>query len=150
MQPLAYISQSCYKKNLHKIFVFLLLSLPAFAGAQKIKSIHVNLYTDSLKKGTFNYISIDGLLTNGNYTPLDSTDIIFWASDGRFYGNTLFVDRDFKKDKILIRAILRSNPAVAKEFIMYIKRKEDDEKLKTQEELLEQFQRSRNKSLKKA
>ena len=31
--------------------------------------------------------------------PLDSTHIIFWASDGKFYGNTLLIDKDFKKKR---------------------------------------------------
>jgi len=113
--------------------------------AQKIDSIYVHLYTDSLKKGTYNYINIDGLLNNGRYLPLDSTYLIFSASAGTFIGNTLFIDRDFKEEKVVIKAVLRSNPALHKEFVMYVKKKADDENLKTVDELFNGSQPSKSK-----
>lgn len=113
---------------------FLLLFTVA-AKAQQIDSIYVNLYTDSLKKGTYNYINIDGLLSNGRYLPLDSTHIEFTATAGKFFGNTLFVDKNFTGEKITIKTVLRKNPAIYKEFTMYIKIKPDNENLKTVEEL---------------
>ena len=113
--------------------------------AQKIDSIYVHLYTDSLKKGTYNYINIDGLLNNGRYLPLDSTYLVFTASAGTFIGNTLFIDRDFKEEKVVIKAVLRSNPALHKEFVMYVKKKADDENLKTVDELFNGSQPSKSK-----
>ena len=104
--------------------------------AQKIDSIYVHLYTDSLKKGTYNYINIDGKLANGRYLPLDSTQIIFSSSDGQFFGNSLWVDPQFSKEKINIKATLRTNPSVYKQFDIYIKKNPDPVKLKTVEELL--------------
>ena len=123
--------------------------LTTIAKAQKIESIYVNLYTDSLKKGTYNYINVDGLLPNGNYTPLDSTSIIFWASDGKFYGNSLLIDKDFKKDKVLIKVCMKNNPAIAKEFTMFIKKKQDDENLKTAEEFMRDIQNNSKKKTRK-
>ncbi len=120
------------KKILPVAFIF----ISSFARAQKIDSIFVNLYTDSLKKGTYNYINVDGLLSNGRYMPLDSTQIIFWASVGKFSGNSLWIDKDFKHEKVFIKVVLRRNPLISKEFTVYIKKKPDDEKLKTNEELL--------------
>lgn len=128
-----------------KIFIISFLLLPALIKAQKIENIFVNLYTDSLKKGTYNYINVDGLLSNGNYIPLDSTDIIFWASDGKFYGNTLLIDKDFKKEKVKLKVTLKKNPALTKEFTMFIKKKEDNEHLKTTEELWRDLQNSKIK-----
>ena len=117
-----------------KISLLFLLLLPAgFARAQKIESLHVDLYTDSLKKGTYNYINIDGKLPNGRYLPLDSTHLIFRASAGRFSGNSLWIDPDFAAEKIDIKVTLRSNPALFKEFTLYIKRNPDPE-LKTMDE----------------
>ena len=132
-----------------KILIASVFLFPALAKAQKIENIFVNLYTDSLKKGTYNYINVDGLLSNGNYIPLDSTDIIFWASDGKFYGNTLLIDKDFKKEKVHLKVTLRKNPSLSKEFTMFIKKKEDNEHLKTTEELLEDLQNSKIKSKRK-
>jgi hypothetical protein len=121
---------------LKKFFLLFFIVLSTFAKAQKIESIYVNLYTDSLKKGTYNYINIDGKLDNGRYLPLDSTQIIFTASDGKFYGNTLWVDPGFTKEKINIKAVLRSNPDLYKEFTIYIKKIPNPDKLKSVDEIL--------------
>jgi len=110
--------------------IFLLIILIAASGlarAQKVESIHVNLYTDSLKKGTFNYINIDGLLSTGRYLPLDSSDLIFTASAGKFSGNNLWIDRDIKTEKVNIKVVLRKDPSIFKEFVIYIKQKPDPE-----------------------
>jgi len=112
------------------------MTFPVFALTQKIDSIYVHLYTDSLKKGTYNYINIDGKLANGRYLPLDSTQIIFSSSDGQFFGNSLWVDPQFAKEKINIKATLRTNPSIYKQFDIYIKKNPDPVKLKTVEELL--------------
>lgn len=106
-----------------------------FAKAQKVESIYVNLYTDSLKKGTYNYINIDGKMSNGRYLPLDSTKLVFWASAGKFSGNSLWIDKDFAPQKVDIKVSLRDNPAMAKEFTIYVKQKPDPE-LKTLEEIM--------------
>jgi hypothetical protein len=122
------------KKFLPVILVILFFSVKA----QKIDSIYVHLYTDSLKKGTYNYINVDGLLSNGRYMPLDSSHMIFTASAGKFFGNSLLIDKNFTAEKVTIKAVLRSNPALQKEFVVYIKKKPDDENLKTVDELLNQ------------
>ena len=119
------------KKTL--LLSFILCSL--FAKAQKVESIYVNLYTDSLKKGTLNYINIDGQLSNGKYVPLDSTHLIFWSSAGKFSGNSLWIDRDFAAEKVSVKVTLRNNPAIVKEFTIYVKQKPDPE-LKTMDEIM--------------
>ena len=115
-----------------------------FAKAQKVENIYVNLYTDSLKKGTFNYINIDGQLANGKYLPLDSTHLIFWASAGKFNGNSLWIDRDFAPEKVNVKVTLRNNPALFKEFTIYVKKKPDPE-LKTIDELKNNSRTKRGK-----
>ncbi len=119
-----------------KLLLLFFICIVCAAKAQKVDSIFVNLYTDSLKKGTYNYINVDGLLSNGRYMPLDSNQVIFWASEGKFSGNSLWLDKDFKYEKVFIKVMLRRNPLVSKEFTVYIKKKPDDEKLKTAEELM--------------
>lgn len=125
-----------FKTLLLKKLLFFLLLFSIGAKAQKIDSIYVHLYTDSLKKGTYNYINIDGKLSNGRFIPLDSSDIIFSSSKGKFYGNSLWIDPDFKNENVSIKVVLKSNPLIYKEFIMYIKKKPDDEKLKTLDDLM--------------
>lgn len=130
-----------YKTKPVKYFLlFLFIVSFQFASAQKIESIYVNLYTDSLKKGTYNYINIDGKMPNGRYLPLDSTQLIFWASAGKFSGNSLWIDKNIKEEKIDIKVSLRSNPGMVKTFTMYIK-KQPDPPLKTLDEVM----KSKNK-----
>lgn len=121
---------------LKQFLAFLFLFSFSSARAQKIDSIYVHLYTDSLKKGTYNYINIDGKLDNGRYLPLDSSQINFSSSDGKFYGNSLYLPEDFHKEKVLIKAVLHSNPSMYKEFELYIKKIPNPTKLKTLDEIL--------------
>ena len=129
----------------------LIISLMAgnFAKAQKIDSIYVNLYTDSLKKGTYNYINIDGRLSNGRYLPLDNNDLTFTTSAGEFKGNSLWINKDCKENKVSIKVILKSNPLLHKEFEIYIKQLPDNEKLKTKEEILNEMKKSKKNNNKR-
>lgn len=127
---------------------FLFILTASICKAQKIESIYVNLYTDSLKKGTYNYINIDGLLSNGNYIPLDSTHLIFSASAGKFYGNNLYIDKNFKEDKVAIKVQLRKDPSQFKTFEMHIKRKPDNEVLKTPEQIMSEIENKQRKKKK--
>lgn len=146
---MAQIFQSYQKTySVKKILLLIFIFSAAFAEAQKIDSIYVNLYTDSLKKGTYNYINIDGLLSNGRYLPLDSTHLSFSASAGKFYGNNLWLDRNFTGDKVDIKVILKNNHSLYKEFSIFIKTRADNEQLKTVDEILNDV-RNKPKSNKK-
>jgi hypothetical protein len=127
-----------------KYILFIFLIAPVLAKSQKVEKIFVNLYTDSLKKGTYNYINVDGQLSNGKYIPLDTTQLNYWASDGKFVGNCLLIDRNFSKNKIDFKVSLKSNPALVKEFTMYIKKIPDPQRLKTTQELLDDIKRKKN------
>jgi hypothetical protein len=123
------------QKQLKKYLLALFVLCSFFAKAQKVEKIYVNLYTDSLKKGTYNYINIDGQLSNGKYLPLDSTQLIFWASAGNFNGNSLWIDKEFAEQKVNIKVSLRINPALIKEFTIYVKQ-QPDPALKTIDEIM--------------
>lgn len=114
------------------------MTLSFAAKAQRIDSIYIHLYTDSLKKGTYNYINIDGLMSNGKYLPLDSTQLSFTCSYGKFFGNSLWIEPACKEEKINIQVVCKKNPALKKDFVMYIKKKEDGP-LKTQEEIMREI-----------
>lgn len=133
---------NCLSASFNKIFEilkFLFATIAIFIGincfSQKIDSIYVHLYTDSLKKGTYNYINIDGKLSNGSYLPLDSTDLIFWSSDGKFKGNDLYIDPNFKKEKVTVKVVLRSNPMLFRQFDIYIKKIPNPEHLPSVNEI---------------
>jgi hypothetical protein len=132
---------------MRKLILFLaLIVICTSTSAQKIEAIYFNLYTDSLKKGFYNYINIDGKATNGDWLPLDSTHIIFSANTGHFKGNDIFIDSSYKADTIKVKAILRANPAIWKEMTIYIRKRGFDEPLKSSDEILNEYRRpSRNK-----
>ncbi|MCC7515066.1 MAG: hypothetical protein IT212_10300 [Bacteroidia bacterium] len=99
-------------------------------------SIYFNLYTDSLKKGTYNYINVVGKLSNGNYRPLDSTQLLFSASYGKFFGNSLWIPFETEVEKVEIKVKTRHEPLQTLYRTIYIKKKADDEKLKTADEIM--------------
>ncbi len=107
----------------------LLLIVFLFAGilvkAQKVDSIYFHLYTDSLKKGQHNYINVDGKMSNGRWMPLTAKEILFTSSEGTFNGNELFIPDHFKPEKVTVKAVLKSNPAVWKEITIWIKQLPD-------------------------
>ena len=122
-----------------------LLAAAFVTNAQKVDSICFHLYTDSLKKGTYNYINVDGKLSNSKWLPLTAKEISFTASAGTFNGNSLFIDSNFTEEKVTVKVLLKANPAVSKEIIIYIKKMADNERLKTNEEVM-QPPRRRKKS----
>lgn len=122
--------------KLKKLLLFPLLLLQIAIFAQKIDSIYFNLYTDSLKKGTYNYINVEGKLADGSIRPLDSTKLSFHSSFGKFSGNSLWIPFDAKEEKVNITIIARQNPQQAIYKVIYIKKKNDNAQLKTVDEIL--------------
>lgn len=114
-----------------------------FASAQKVDSIFFHLYTDSLKKGFYNYINIDGKLSTGSWTPLDSTHITLISNTGFFKGNDLFIDSSYKGGTVTVKAILKNNPAIWKETTIYIRKRGFDEPLKTNDEIFRDMQKKK-------
>jgi hypothetical protein len=132
---------------MRKVLVILGFILAANAvSAQKVDSIYFHLYTDSLKKGFFNYINVDGKLANGQWAPLDSNSVRLISNAGFFKGNDLFIDSSYNGETVRIKAILKSNPLVWKETVIYIRKRGFDEPLKTNEEILDEMKNKRKKS----
>ena len=113
------------------ILIVFLLVTALCTKAQQVDSIYFHLYTGSLKKGTYNYINVDGRLTNGRWLPLTAKEINFTASAGIFEGNSLFIDKAAAVEKLTVKAVLKSNPALVIATTIYIKKMADDEPLKT-------------------
>ena len=117
------------------------------AKAQKVDSIYFNLYTDSLKKQVHNYINVDGKFSNGTWLPLTSKDIIFSSSEGTFDGNSLILDSACTAKKVTVKAVLKSNPAIWREVTIYIKTTISNERLKTEDEVLQPSNQRKRKNL---
>lgn len=117
------------------LFAILICAM-ILSNAQKIDSIYFHLYTDSLKKGTHNYINVDGKTSDGKWRPLTSKDITFTSSYGTFDGNELILPDEPTVQKITIKAVLKSDPKTWKEITVWIKKKPDDELLPSKDDML--------------
>ncbi len=130
-----------------QIFLFVILISSTFPGkAQKIDSIYFHLYTDSLKKGTHNYINVDAKLADGKWKPLSAKEIAFTSSYGAFEGNELVLPAECTVQKLTVKAVLKSDPGLWREITIWIKKKPDDEILPTAEEILKNKSRKNGKS----
>ena len=128
------------------VIVILFVLAHQFSNAQKVDSIYFNLYTDSLKKGFYNYISVDGKFSDGHWEPLDTSLISFSSNTGYFKGNDLFIDSSYKKDHVIVKAILKSNPKIWKQTTIYIRKRGFDEPLQTGDEIINEMDRRRKKN----
>jgi hypothetical protein len=77
--------------------------------------------------------------------PMDTNEITLTSSTGVFNGNSLFIDSTFKGAKVVIKAVLKENPAIWKEHTLYIKTFIPNEKLKTTEELMKEWKKKNKK-----
>lgn len=127
------------------LFLLSFVTACQLASAQKIEDITFNLYTDSLKKGFYNYISVDGKSSDGRWMPLDSTQVLFISTGGYFKGNDLFIDSSYREETVKVKAILKSNPTVTREVTIYIRKRGFDEPLKTNDEILNEMEGKRKK-----
>lgn len=125
---------------MRKILVVIALLMAANAvSAQKVDSIYFHLYTDSLKKGFYNYINVDGKMSDGTWAPMDSTQILLISDGGFFKGNDLFIDSSYDGETVRVKAVLKANPSVHKEVVIYIRKRGFTEPLKTNEEILDEM-----------
>ena len=128
------------KQILPFIIVFITSATGQSLRAQKVDSIFFNLYTDSLKKGTYNYINVDGKYSNGKWLPLTAKEINFTSTGGKFQDNSLFIDKDFIAERVTVRAVLKADSSICKTVTIYIKKNEDSGRLKTTEEIMKEIE----------
>ena len=114
-------------------------------SAQKIDSIVFHLYTDSLKKGTHNYINVDGKLSNGSWQPMTAKEVKFSSSACEFSGNELVIPPNFSGDKIVVWAELKTDPSQRIERTIWIKKKPDPEFLPTKDEVMREGNKRRRR-----
>src|SRR5688500_18134172 len=97
-------------KKLKLLFILTALFGATLSYSQNIEAIYFNLYTDSLKKGFYNYINVDGKFSDGTWLPLDSSQVQLAANTGFFKGNDLFIDSAYTCETVTVKATLRNNP----------------------------------------
>lgn len=106
------------------VFLFLMF-LATGAGAQQIESIHFHLYTDSLKKGTYNYVNVDGKMSDGSWLPLTDKQLRFTTDYGKFEGNSLVLPDAPAVEKVSVTVALKNNPRMTKSTVIWIKQRPD-------------------------
>jgi hypothetical protein len=131
------------------LFVLCFVWLCAAAKAQKIDSLFFNLYTDSLKKGSWNYINVDAKLSNGKYMPLTAEQLDFKISAGKLERNTIWLDWTFPYDSIIVEVSLKKEPAVRKSITIWVKKKDDQLDAPVNDSLLQQINNRPKSSNKK-
>ncbi|CAN5806236.1 hypothetical protein BH10BAC2_BH10BAC2_19300 [soil metagenome] len=132
------------RRKLKRILLLPWVFIVSVVCGQKADSIYFHLYTDSLKKGTHNYINVDGKLSNGRYIPLTDKDLFFWSNTGVWEGNDLIIDSFYKKDSVLIKATLKSNPQQAISIILYLKKSLYEGELRPEKDLLDNKGKRKN------
>ena len=130
------------------ILTIVFVVLASQAKAQKVNDIFFNLYTDSLKKGVYNYINVDGKLDGDRFFPLTSSEVILSSSAGRWEGNSLVIDTAYKMDSVVITAVLKAEPAIKKTITIYMKKVDEQPALKSEDELIEGWRRDGKKKKK--
>ncbi len=118
---------------------YLLLSVFLLAArsvsAQRLEDIYFHLYTDSLKKGTYNYINVDGKYSNGRWKPLTDKELSFSADTGYFKGNSLWIPEQLTASKVRVKVWLKTDTTISKSIDIYIKVSEDWGKVVRPEEI---------------
>lgn len=123
-------------KFLLTIVAFCLAGIKVQAQKPVYDSIAFHLYTDSLKRNVHNYINVDGRLPGAGWLPLTKDQIVFSSAQGRFEGNSLIIDNNFKGDSVVITATDKRNQKLSQTITIYIKTVPDNEQLKTVDEVI--------------
>jgi hypothetical protein len=130
---------------LMKLFLIIILTaiyLPA--KSQVVDSIFFNLYTDSLKKGSWNYISVDAKLSNGKYIPLSNQQLIITTTAGKLEGNSVWLNWDFNAEHITVQVQLKENPSIKQQKTIWVKKHDLQLEAPVKDSLLQQLN-NRNK-----
>lgn len=131
----------------YKKILFLLVLCVGYmhSSAQKVEEIYFNLYTDSLKRGTFNYINVDAKLSNGRWIPLTDKDLHFKTNIGHFKANSLWLDDTVSIEKVSIAVLLKADTSLNKSIDIYIKKSSDWGKVVSPEEIITPSKPNRRK-----
>jgi hypothetical protein len=105
-----------------KLLIILFILTSSAGKTQKVDSIYFNLYTDSLKKGVYNYINVDGKLRSGIYQPLMSDEVAFESTVGKWDGNSLIIDKEVKVDSVKVTAYVKKQPEIKRSIVIYVKK----------------------------
>jgi hypothetical protein len=132
------------KQFIGLLWILLILSNRAHSQPPRPDTVFFNLYTDSLKPGTRNYINVVAGIGN-NFLPLTSEELIFKADTGRFMGNDWFIEEGFEGDSIRVTVTHRFYPEIQISRIVNIKKGPSSAiRVKTMEEVMDKPRQKKN------
>lgn len=145
------IGATKYRKRmsvqLMKYTLMLILFLLCKTGkAQQVDSLFFNLYTDSLKKGSWNYINVDAKLSNGKFMPLTSKQLVITTTGGKLEGNSIWIDWNFNVEKITVEVYLKERPHIKQQKTIWVKKYDLELNTPAGDSLLQQLNQRNRKS----
>jgi hypothetical protein len=93
--------------------------------AQQSDSLYFNLYTDSLKKGTWNYINVEYKFAQGRVVPLTTPQIELKSDRGIWDGTSLWIDWQFPFPYVEVEVRYKSNSVLSSKKIIWIRQYDD-------------------------
>lgn len=126
--------------------IFILFLIGKTGTAQQVDSLFFNLYTDSLKKGSWNYINVDAKLSNGKYMPLTSKQLVLTTTGGKLEGNSIWIDWNFNLEKITVEVYLKDRPHIKQQKTIWVKKHDLELNAPAGDSLLQQLNQRNRKS----
>lgn len=122
-----------------QLILFLLVAASFPAKAQEPDSIFFNLYTDSLKKGSWNYLNVEGRIAQGKIVPLSARSILLKTSTGKVEEMSVWLDWNTTADSVVVEVWLKSNPALTSKTVIWIKKFDPQLNVPQTDSLLQQL-----------
>lgn len=123
-----------------RIFLICMLLLVGFvSSAQVPDSIWFDLYTDSLKKGSWNYINVVGRFAGGKVLPVSSARLRLQASVGKVENGSIWIDWKESADSVNIYVQLIKQPSLQKAVTIWIKKEDRQMEALPADTLLQQL-----------
>lgn len=121
------------------ILICVLFFKGLIAGAQQPDSIWFDLYTDSLKKGSWNYINVVGRFAGGRVLPVAAAQLQLYSSAGRVEQGSVWIDWNETADSLNIKVQLLKQPSLQKAVTIWIKKEDRQLDIPATDSLLQQL-----------
>ncbi|MBS1615978.1 MAG: hypothetical protein JST06_07670 [Bacteroidetes bacterium] len=116
--------------NKLKMLLFLLAFMPGSLFAQtrnndSLLRIYFNLYTDSIKTALDFYLNVEGEYQDGKILPLDTSELVFQADQGRIRGNSWRAPQQINFQKVRFTVNAKGRPELQDSTTVWLKKFKD-------------------------
>lgn len=127
------------------LIMFSVLHTTSFA--QQSDSLYFNLYTDSLKKGTWNYINVEYKYAQGHVVPLTAPKVELKSDRGIWDGNSLWIDWQFPFPYVEVEARYKSHSFLSRKQIIWIRQHDEPMQPNQTDSLLNQLNKQNRRNV---